>query len=361
MSPYRCAVVLIAVVLLVAPSWAARKLAKPKSESAAPAAEGVPPKDARWTLYCQAIGGAAHVEQANAAKDELVKMTGLKDWYVIHSEGQSVIYFGFYRSIRDPRDPKESDRAQRDLDRITAMADQAGTRLFRQPLFVEVTSPDPVAPAEWNLVNTDGYWTLQIAAYKDSVHRKEAAVEAVRAARAAGVPAFYYHGPTTSSVCVGVWSRNAVKEQAEDRAVASDPTQDLLVLDQPLAGAQNYQIRNQQGERVKAMAPRFEPADPSLLAAIEQYPTHAVNGEVRTREIDDPLNPQKKKIVEDPSFLVVIPKPAASLLRASQPTPHLLDPTGGAQAQGGDTAGSTSGAPSGSGGSGRGKLKSIAD
>ena len=66
-------------------------------------------------------------------------------------------------------------------------------------LIVPIDSPDPVAPPEWNLANAKGYWSLQIAAYKDSPKRKEAAVEAVREARKNGVEAYYYHGETTSS------------------------------------------------------------------------------------------------------------------------------------------------------------------
>src|SRR5690242_5204198 len=75
-------------------------IAKPKPVEKAPAADpSRPPTDAQFTLYCQAIAGPAHVEQANRAKDELIKLTGMKDWYIIHQEGQSVIYYGFYRSI----------------------------------------------------------------------------------------------------------------------------------------------------------------------------------------------------------------------------------------------------------------------
>ena len=63
---------------------------------------------------------------------------------------------------------------------IQSMADQSGNPLFPHSFFVEVTTPDPQAPAEWNLANANGYWSLQIAAYKDSPKRKQYAVEAVR-------------------------------------------------------------------------------------------------------------------------------------------------------------------------------------
>jgi hypothetical protein len=326
---------LLSLALLVQPIHAARK-------PPADAKPATPPSTARWTLYCQAIGGPAHVEQANNAKSELVRTTGLKDWYVIHQEGQSVIYYGFYRAIDDGEDRRDAARAQADRKLVDGLVGADGSKIFTRCFFVEVSAPDPQAPPEWNLLNADGYWSLQIAAYKDSSQRKQAAVEAVRAARAQQVPAYYYHGETTSSVCIGVWPRNAVREQDEAVALANDPTQDLLVLPQPLE--ENFQIRNREGERVKAVAPRTEVVDPSLLAAIEQYPTHAVNGEVRTHVVEDPAT-GKQQTMEDPSFLVVVPRPSASLLRAERPreTPLLLDPVESPAKQG------------------SGKLKSIGD
>src|SRR6476469_5122056 len=96
----------------------------------------LPPKDARWTIYCQAIGGVDHVERANQAKAELLKRKDLKDWYVVHQETESVIYYGFYRSINDPKDPKETRRAQFDHQRLLAMTDNQGNRLLSQCLFV---------------------------------------------------------------------------------------------------------------------------------------------------------------------------------------------------------------------------------
>ena len=315
-------------------------LAKPKPVEKPPADPDVPPADAQFTLYCQAIGGPAHIEQANAAKEQLIKMTGMKDWYIVHQDVQSIIYYGFYRSISDPKD-KDSARAQADRKKIDGLKDGAGNKVFDRPLFVQVDSPDPVAPPEWNLMNSSGYWSLQIAAYKDSPKRKEAAVEAVREARKNGVDAYYYHGETTSSVCIGAWPREAVKEQDQEVAAANDPGQDILVLPQPLPAGSNVQIRNRDGASVKAVAPKFEPVDPSMIAAMQQYPTHAVNGEVHAKAVDDPIT-GAKKTVEDPSFFVVIPHKAPSLLRAQQAAPALIAP----------------GAPRNEGG---GKLRSIGD
>ena len=48
--------------------------------------------------------------RANEYKNELMKVSGMKDWYVIHDEDQSVIYYGYYRAIDDAKDKKEAER-----------------------------------------------------------------------------------------------------------------------------------------------------------------------------------------------------------------------------------------------------------
>jgi hypothetical protein len=329
----RSCLCLVLAALCLSPAVGA---APSKSKAEANAA-----KEPQWTLYCQAIGGPAHVEQAKSAKEQLIKQSKLKDWYVIHQDTESIIYYGYYRTINDPKDKKESERAQRDRKEIGTLADASGNLLFDHCFFVEITAPDPTAPPEWNLLNAEGYWSLQIAAYKDSPHRKEAALEAVKAAREQGLPAYFYHGETTSSVCIGAWPRAAVKEQDEANAGAPDPEQDLLVLPQPLADQDNVVVRNQDGKRVRTLAPRFEPVDPSMIAMMAKYPTHAVNGVTYVSKAKDPATGEIKEF-EDPSFLVPIPRAKPGLLRAQQPAPALIAP---------DPAPATGG----------GKLRSIGD
>src|SRR5262249_14709635 len=56
------------------------------------AAAPAPPKDAQWTIYCFTIKGADHVPQANRMKDDLMRTTNLRGWYVVHQEEHSVLY-----------------------------------------------------------------------------------------------------------------------------------------------------------------------------------------------------------------------------------------------------------------------------
>ncbi|HEX8523901.1 MAG TPA: hypothetical protein VF669_16725 [Tepidisphaeraceae bacterium] len=272
-----------------------------------------PPADAQWTIYCQAIGGPAHVEMANNLKAQLLKTSGMKDWYVIHEDSQSVLYYGFYRAI-DTSDRKEAEREHADQRQIQSMADSTGERLFPHSFPVEVTTPDPQAPAEWNLANADGYWSLQIAAYKDSPRRKQFAVDAVRDARAQGLPAYYFHGENTSMVFIGAWPRSAVKEQDAATATNSDPSRPLLVLSQPVPITD---VRERDtGNSVQTVAPRLEPLDPSLLDAMQKYPNNVVNGMLNVSRIKDPVTGQVREI-PDPSFLVVIPRKQTNLLESA--------------------------------------------
>src|SRR5438552_7685781 len=123
---------LLAVVVALSASLTVGKT-KPPAKSDPPKTDAngapIPPADAQYTLYCQALGGPGHVEQANAAKENLIKLSGLKDWYIIHQEGESVIYYGFYRSINDPKDKKESDRAQKERKTIENLSDGPGNKV----------------------------------------------------------------------------------------------------------------------------------------------------------------------------------------------------------------------------------------
>jgi hypothetical protein len=305
-----------------------------------------PPADAQWTLYCAAVDGPGHIEQANSVKAQLIKLTGdqgLRNWYVIHQDTQSVLYYGFYRTIDDPKDKKETQRAQADRQRIAALTDQQGNKLFKHVFFVQVNAPDPTAPPEWNLCNADGYWSLEIAAYKDSPHRKEAAVESVRAARAQGIQAYYYHGDSISSVCIGAWPKSAVRD-GDDAVEAPASAQEVIVLPHAIPGMDQMQFRSREtGERIRTVAPESKIIDPSLQAMMAKYPTHSVNGLVMENKVKQ--QDGSFKTVQDPSFVVKIPHPEASILTQSDepPAPQLLNPTG---------AQSTPG---------EGKLKSIGD
>ena len=265
----------------------------------------VPPADAQYTIRCQTYAGPDHAQQSRLVVQQLRANTTLKDWYVVHKSDSSTLFYGFYRTIdtRDPKDAKEGQRAIKDLNAVRSMADSTGFHPFSASLPVLLDSPDPAADPKWDLLRTGGYYSLEIAVFKDSPDRKEAAVEAVNAFRAKGVEAYYYHGPVASSVCIGAWPQSSAQE-IDPSQENTDPNTPLVLTVNPLGDDAVKQLA-QKG--YKAIAPRIDPVDPTMIQAMRQFPTHAVNG-VIGRRITDPATGETK-VVQNASFLVKIPKP----------------------------------------------------
>ncbi|MCC6424543.1 MAG: hypothetical protein IT447_13800 [Phycisphaerales bacterium] len=302
----------ISIILLIVGAMAGCA-SQPTAQSASPVSNDQTatatlniPANAQWTLFCQRVTGADHVIRANQIKSILLKSTKLPDWYVLHGEQDSTLYYGFYRTIDDPQDSAETTRAQRDRQAIAALKDQVGEHPFAQAVFVPLQTPDPAGPPEWNLANTppSAIWTLQIAAYKDSPDRKQAAVDSVREARKEGIPAYYYHGASVSSVCIGTWPAEAVRRTMPTPPDAN-PNDPVLVLDHAMPGLPT-EIEDKEGNTVRTLAPKIEVLDPTLLEVMKKYPYHYLNGAQMMRKIQDPATGTQREVY-DPSFIVQIP------------------------------------------------------
>lgn len=278
--------------------------------------------NANWTLYCQIIRTPDHISRAKSVKDALIKSTGMKGWYVIHGESSSSLYYGFYDAIEPSANRTDAARAQADRRLIIALRQPNGEIPFRAAVFVPLEQADPPAPSEWDLTNTppDAFWSVQIAAYADSPQRKQYAVDAVKAARDMGIPAYYYHGQSVSSVCIGTWPRSAVREQQTSQQYNNDPNSSLLVLGHAIAGLPEN-LRDKEGNPIRTVAPNVEIADPTLTATLRKYPYYSVNGQERVRQFNDPKTGEVKT-QRDPTFLVQIPHKTPSLLTAPMQLPQ---------------------------------------
>ncbi len=234
-----------------------------------------PPAGAQYTIYCQAYAGPDHQNVARGVRNVLRANTGMDKWYVVHGDQQSTLYYGFYRTLdkHDPADAREGERALADLDAVRTLHDSRGVRLFSASLPVSVNSPDPAANPAWDLTRSGGYWSLEVATFKDTPDRKLRAVQAVAEARREGHDAYYYHGPHASSVCIGAWPRAAATEVGTD-VQNVNPDEPIVVTPSPLTAAYKEGL----GKGVQTAAPRVDPVDPSMLAAIAAWPAHAVNG-----------------------------------------------------------------------------------
>ena len=271
----------------------------------------IPPADAQWTIACDTVDGATHVAQAAVMKQRLIEETHMPDWYVVHGENKSDIFYGYYGDLTNKA---EKQRADSDRHKIEGLVDRVGNPVVRGAILTPVSMPDPVAPSDWNLLNApkDAYWTIEWATFLDRPDRKQCAVEMVRYYREHGVNnIYYYHGPQVSSVCIGAWKRDAVAEQGtgedekghlRDDAHTQSADQALLVI--PDIVPANMPTRVLEPGTNKPMAVealKLEVRDPDMKAAMEKYHDHSVNGYQQGK------NDANGRFMPNPSMLVQIP------------------------------------------------------
>jgi hypothetical protein len=304
----------------------ARGAAKDKSKSA----NAITADSPQWTITCQVFSGPSRVSDAKRAKDYWASQSGLPGFYVVHEAAQSTLYYGYYRSI-DPGEKKDANVARADRAKLDTLTGPQGERPFRGCVFMPLVTQDPAAPPEWNLANSKGYWSLQIGVYKDSPLRKQAAVDAVRIARESGIEAYYYHGQSASSVCIGSWPRSAVKEQEAAVGGTVDPETPILVSPEPLNLGTIRQKTTD--KKIKQMAPKVEPLDPTLVEAMKAYPDHLVNGDPVVKNATD-VNGNQVKIPAE-SYLVLVPHNVGGTVQDADapPVPPAVAEQGGSSQQ----------------------------
>lgn len=320
---------LLILATLLSPLVTAPALAQRAAKPAAPAP--IPTADARYTLLCSIYTGPSHYKRAEELRNKLTAASKLTGFYLVRGDGQTTLYHGYYRAFEPEIDPAAASLAQADKRTIETTIDAAGVTIIRSAIFVPMESPDPTAPSEWDLRNATGQYSLQIAAYKDHPDRKQAAVDTVRDMRKAGIDAYFFHGPTASSVCVGAWPKQAVVQRDVDEVRISGKNP-ALVLPPGMTAPGNTAI-DEKGRRLQVVAPKLEVVDPTLLAAMKQYPEHAVNGMVNTRKAKDPATGALLD-APDPSYLIEIPRlsgvlagePAKDVSPEELETPLLIKP-----------------------------------
>jgi hypothetical protein len=314
-----------------APAQTDSSISQPANDDSA---TPVPPQGAMYSLRCAEFTGPTHILDAKRVKDLLIRSTGLKDFYIVHGSEESDLYYGFYKTFDDRSQLAEYTRAQSDRAKLSSLVDGNGDPIFQQVVFGSINLPDPPAPREWDLANNPGYWTLQIAVYKGSPERKQAAVDAVREFRAHGIEAYFRHGAATSEVYIGGWPREAVAEQDDSVAQSENPDQPLLVVPGPLPnGMDGDKVYDSSGRKVKVVMPKLQIVDPKLKLATEQYPYYYVNGEVAGRRVQ--LADHTWQTVPWSSYLIQVPHDNAD---QDQPDkPDLGQTQSGRQNDNGDT------------------------
>ena len=169
-------------------------------------------REAAWSIVIVGYRGDQRDAQARADLVRVQAQPGLRDAYVEDRGEATVIAFGRYRA------PDSAD-AQRDLQRIREV-EVEGQRPFAGAVLTPPATATLGNNPQYDLRNAKqrlGDWvvyTLQVGAYgrldkpatpDEMAQFREAAEEAVLQLRREGERAFYYHGPTMSSVTVGAF------------------------------------------------------------------------------------------------------------------------------------------------------------
>lgn len=259
--------------------------ARPSGMSADEQMDVSAPREAQYTLFCRAFTTPNHAAVAEQVKAQVEELTRLRDFYLVRGEERTVLYHGFYQTFDDAVDPREAARAQADRDLLDTLVDSMGQRIFPQAIFQSLDTADPEAPPEWDLRNAQGYWTVLISTYTESVQRKQAAVESVRAAREQGIEAYFLHVGGQSHVCIGSWPKEAVKAQegmrggnSEQGIDPNDPPTLIVGMSELDPAFKN--LRDHRGRRPRILEMKVEPLDPTLKKALADY-EYSVNGFVK--------------------------------------------------------------------------------
>jgi hypothetical protein len=244
--------------------------------SAAPAGEAD-----RTIILATFTDPLQHAQQAEDYRRKITEKLGWKDVFVHTEKGRSVLLWGRY--VTD-------DQAQSNLRKAKTYRAADGTAVFAQAFIAPLPGGTDTGPAEWNLKNATGAYTLLVAVFKDDpehkyVGRKKGdAVDLVKKLRDAGREAYFYHQPGMSNVTIGSFPANAVRREGDNVTVL----------------------------------------DPRVTQLQQEFPELLVNGNTITDIKRDPKTQQVTKITQK-TYLVAIPREgsnAATPDRPGQPQPR---------------------------------------
>ncbi len=169
----------------------------------------------RFTIVLGQYSQEDRVEQAQSLQQKARQVLKTEDiWLHNDPEGLMVNYGRFDKET--PGSP-----IQNELQRVRKLYKSLNAGPYQFCYIREISSPDPPAPEEWNLLLNDCDYTIEIASYynvpdQEYYDRKLSAVEAVRKLRNENRdPAFFIHGQRESRIYVGCISRQEDNSRIE--------------------------------------------------------------------------------------------------------------------------------------------------
>lgn len=274
--------------------WVARVLvsaclAAAGCESPGPAGAAPGPDD-EYAIRCVTLDEYDHVPLADRVAETLRRVEGLRPELVrvLHAERESTVYYGRYSRVqRGAREAFEPD-PRGDLELIRRLSlparrgrdGQAYEWPFLRATVESLPRPQSVHP-QWDLERqTDGYWSWHVGVFYNEGEmrqRRAAAEEYCRILREQGEEAYFHHGAARSSVCIGLFPKEAIQNVEHVN---------------PFTGE-------------KSAVNRI--VDPRMLALQQKYPMNLENGRPMHEIVRDPATGAVKERVPVPTFPVLTP------------------------------------------------------
>ncbi len=162
---------------------------------------GTASDQARYTIVLAQYTQMDSIDQAQDLMRHAKELLKTDDIWLLNDKKSLYVNYGHFAG--------ETGTIEREFKRVKKMyyeKIQAGPYQF---CFIrEIPHADPLAPHEWDLLNSHCLATLEIGCYynvleKDYTSRKEDAVQAVKSLREAGETAFFIHGKFESRIYIG--------------------------------------------------------------------------------------------------------------------------------------------------------------
>ena len=226
--------------------------------------------EAIWAIRCDTLRGHDRVQAAKKRAEALKRIRGLKAKLVqvVHTDQESIVYYGRYRRQHDPIKQTTHYRPDPlpDLELIRSLSMKTpdpttGAQRDIWPFIYATLEELPTGKQqnpEWDLSRADGYWSLHVAVFYNEgpiTNRKFLAQEYCRELRKEKkVEAYYHHGPVRSSVYIGLFPKEAVQNMKEIDPLTGVPTFKNKIVDEKLLALQRkFPYSYQNGKKVNEL------------------------------------------------------------------------------------------------------------
>jgi len=176
--------------------------------------QGGQARQGHLTILLAQYNDANKVQEAQALQQRAQRLLGTDDIWLTNEELGLAVHYGHFENMEE---------AQKGKEQVKKMYKKLQPGRWQIFFVKEIPGPDPAAPGQWDLLQSECDYSLEIGTYynvpeKDYYERKKDAVEAVRVLRESGQTAYFVHGRLASRVYVGCIPASQVRPPRDPSA-----------------------------------------------------------------------------------------------------------------------------------------------